>query len=55
MGQSILHDVVNGLTMARGHAMRMAEQLPHQATTLETFSKELGRSETKLALRYDAF
>ena len=39
--QSSLHDIVQGLMLAKIHASRMAEQWPHHAGTLQVFNHDL--------------
>ena len=46
--QSSLHDIVNGLMVARTHATLMAEQWPHHARTLTSFHGEVTELQRKL-------
>ena len=46
--QSSLHDIVNGLMIARTHATLMAEQWPHHARTLNNFHAEITQVQYRL-------
>ena len=46
--ESSLHDIVQGLMMARIHAESMAERWPHHAGTLITFKEEVQKLRSKL-------
>ena len=46
--QSSLHDIIQGLSVARTHASLMAEQWPHHAPTLMNFHTELMELQRKL-------
>jgi hypothetical protein len=49
--QSSLHDIVQGLMVARLHANRMAEQWPHHAGTLKAFDSNLTELQRTLLKR----
>lgn len=55
--KATLHQIVQGLSVARLHATRMAEQWPHHAPTLMNFHTELMELQLRLVaeLRQDQY